>query len=85
MFKLGLARDAELSAKGNAVQVANARQRASSVLPYIEGARRAGARMLTAIAHAHMARGVPAPCGGDRWSPAQVRRTLLIGSTSGGG
>jgi DNA invertase Pin-like site-specific DNA recombinase len=80
-----LARDAELSAKGNAVQVANARRRASSVLPYIEGARRAGARTLAEIAEALMARGVPAPRGGDRWSPAQVRRTLRVGSTSGGG
>jgi hypothetical protein len=80
-----LARDAELSAKGNAVQAANAWRRASSVLPYIEGARRAGARTLAEIAEALMARGVPAPRGGDRWSPAQVRRTLLIGSTSGGG
>jgi DNA invertase Pin-like site-specific DNA recombinase len=80
-----LARDAEFSAKGNAVQVANARRRASSVLPYIEGARRAGARTLAEIADALMARGVPAPRGGDRWSAAQVRRTLLIVSTSGGG
>jgi DNA invertase Pin-like site-specific DNA recombinase len=80
-----LARDAELSARGNAVQVANARRRASSVLPYIEGARRAGARTLAEIAEALMARGVPAPRGGDRWSPAQVRRTLRIRSTSGGG
>ena len=79
-----LARDAEVSAKGNAVQVANARRRASSVLPYIEGARRAGARTLVELAEALMARGVPAPRGGDRWSPAQVRRMLLIGSTSGG-
>jgi hypothetical protein len=80
-----LARDPELSVRGNAVQVANARRRASSVLPYIEGGRRAGARTLAEIAEALMARGVPAPCGGNRWSPAQVRRTLLIGSTSGGG
>jgi DNA invertase Pin-like site-specific DNA recombinase len=80
-----LARDAKLSAKGNAVQVANAQRRASSVLPYIEGARRAGARTLAEIAEALMARGVPAPRGGHRWSPAQVRRTLLIGPTSSKG
>jgi DNA invertase Pin-like site-specific DNA recombinase len=76
-----LARDASFSAKANAVQVANARQRASSVLPYIESARRAGARTLAEIAEALMARGVPALRGGDRWSPAQVRRALLMRST----
>jgi DNA invertase Pin-like site-specific DNA recombinase len=76
-----LARDASFSAKANAVQVANARQRASSVLPYIESARRAGARTLAEVAEALMARGVPAPRGGDRWSPAQVRRALLMRST----
>jgi len=74
-----------LGGRCTAVQVANARRRASSVLPYIEGARRAGARTLAEIAEALMGRGVPAPRGGDRWSPAQVRRTLLTGSTSGGG
>lgn len=76
-----LVRDAELSAKGNVVQVANARRRAAAVLPYIERARRAGARTLAEIAEALMARGVPAPRGGHRWSPAQVRRTLPIGAT----
>lgn len=80
-----LACDPELSARGNAVQVANAQRRAASVLPYIERARRAGAKTLAEIAEALMARGVTAPRGGDRWSPAQVRRMLLIGSTSGGG
>jgi DNA invertase Pin-like site-specific DNA recombinase len=80
-----LARDPDLSARANAVQVANARRRASSVLPYIEGAQRAGATTLAEIAQALMARGVPAPRGGHRWSPAQVRRTLLSCSTSAGG
>lgn len=72
-----LAGDPAASAKGNAVQVENARRRAAAVLPYIEGARRAGAATLAEIAEALMARGVPAPRGGPRWSPAQVRRTLL--------
>jgi DNA invertase Pin-like site-specific DNA recombinase len=61
-----LVRDPELSARGIAVQVANARRRASSVLPYIEGARRAGAKTLAEILEALMARGVPTPRGGDR-------------------
>jgi DNA invertase Pin-like site-specific DNA recombinase len=72
-----LARDAAVSAKGNAVQVEDARRRAAAVLPYIEGARRAGAATLAEIAEALMARGVPAPRGGRRWAPAQVRRVML--------
>ncbi|WP_424139652.1 recombinase family protein [Roseomonas chloroacetimidivorans] len=72
-----LARDPAVSAKGNAVQVENARRRAAAVLPTIERARRAGAVTLAEVAEALMARGVPAPRGGQRWSPAQVRRALL--------
>lgn len=72
-----LARDTAASAKGNAVQVKNAKRRAAAVLPYIEGARRAGAATLAEIAEALMARGVIAPRGGSRWSPAQVRRVIL--------
>jgi DNA invertase Pin-like site-specific DNA recombinase len=77
--------DLVLSAQGNAAQRENARRRAAAVAPYIDQAPRAGAATLAAIAEALMARGVPAPRGGDHWSPAQVRRALLIGSTSGGG
>lgn len=72
-----LARDPAVSANGNAVQVENAQRRAAAVLPYIEGARRAGAATLAEIAEALMARGVPAPRGGQRWAPAQVRRVML--------
>jgi DNA invertase Pin-like site-specific DNA recombinase len=68
----------ELSARANAAQRENARRRAAAVLPYVEQARRAGATTLAEIAKALMARGVPAPRGGLRWSPAQVRRTLLM-------
>lgn len=71
-----LARDPALAARANAVQVENARRRAAAVLPYVEQARRAGAATLAEIAEALMARGVPAPRGGSRWSPAQVRRAL---------
>jgi DNA invertase Pin-like site-specific DNA recombinase len=59
-----LAHDPTVSMKGNAVQVENARRRAAAILPYIEGARRAGAATLAEIAEALMARGVPAPRGG---------------------
>ena len=71
-----LARDPSISVNGNAVQVENARRRAAAVLPYIEKARRAGAATLAEIAEALMARGVPAPRGGQRWAPAQVRRIM---------
>jgi DNA invertase Pin-like site-specific DNA recombinase len=71
-----LTRDPLLAARANAVQVANARRRAAAVLPYIEGAKRAGAATLAELAEALMARGVPAPRGGHKWSPAQVRRAL---------
>ena len=72
-----LARDPVLAARANVVQVANARRRMAAVLPYVEQARRAGAGTLAEIAEALMARGVPAPRGGQRWAPAQVRRILL--------
>lgn len=71
-----------LSARANAVQAENARRRAAAVLPYVEQARRAGAATLADIAAALMARGVPAPRGGHRWSPAQVRRTIQLSSLS---
>jgi DNA invertase Pin-like site-specific DNA recombinase len=69
--------DAAISAKGNAVQQENARRRAAAVLPYLDAARRAGAVTLAQLAEALMARGVPAPRGGSRWSPAQIRRIIL--------
>jgi hypothetical protein len=72
-----VAGDPAISVQGNVVQVENARRRAAAVLPYIERARRAGAVNLAEIAEALIARGVPAPRGGQRWSPARVRRILL--------
>ncbi len=72
-----LARCPILAARANAVQIENARRRAVAVAPYLEQARRAGATTLAQMAEALMARGVPTPRGGRRWSPAQVRRALL--------
>ncbi len=46
------------------------------VLPYIEEARRAGARTLRELAAALSVRGVPAPAGGATWHPMQVRRII---------
>ena len=74
--------DPELSARGNAAQRENASRRAAMVAPYIEQARRAGAATLQELADALMARGVPAPRGGQRWSPAQVRRVVLAATRS---
>lgn len=58
------------------VQISNACRRAATVLPYLAAARQAGAKTLAEMAEALMARGVPAPRDGGRWSPAQVRRVL---------
>jgi DNA invertase Pin-like site-specific DNA recombinase len=77
-----LARDSVLAAQANAVQIANARRRTAALLPYVEQARRAGACTLAEVADALMARGVPAPRGGPRWAPAQVRRLLLTLASS---
>ncbi len=71
-----LARDPVLAAQANAVQIANARRRTAAVQPYIDAARRAGARTLAEMADALIAPGVPATRGGHRWSPAQIRRVL---------
>ena len=71
-----LARDPTLAAQANVAQVENARRRAAAVAPFLEQARRAGATTLAQMAEALMARGVPAPRGGRRWSPSQVRRAL---------
>ena len=77
-----LADDPALSAWGNAAQRENARRRAAAVMPYIDQARRAGAKTLVQVAEALVARGVPAPRGRQRWSPAQVRRAILTATES---
>ena len=61
----------------NAVKISRARARAADVLPFIEQARRAGARTLQQLAAALEARGVPTPSGkGARWHPVQVARVM---------
>ena len=50
--------------------------RAADVLPYVEAARRAGAKTLRELAAALTARGVPAPAGGRAWHPMQVKRVV---------
>jgi hypothetical protein len=68
---------------GQGRAAAAARARAADVAPYLEAARRAGARTLRELAAALDARGVPAPAGGRAgWRPEQVRRVLA--ATAGG-
>ena len=59
-----------------AAQNAQARAGAADVVPYIEAARRAGARTLRELAEALTNRGVPTPAGKGPWRPEQVRRVL---------
>ncbi len=53
-----------------------ARARAAEVVPYIDAARRAGARTLHELAEALTNRGVPTPAGKGDWRPEQIRRVL---------
>ena len=71
-----LARCPVLAARARDAQQAEARRRTEAVLPYLQQARAAGAVTLWQLADALMKRGVPAPRGGERWHPAQVRRVL---------
>ena len=59
-----------------AAKSAQARARAADVLPYLDAARRAGARTLHELAEALTNRGVPTPAGKATWQPEQVRRVL---------
>ena len=59
-----------------AVKSAQAQARAADVLPYLDAARRAGARTLHELAEALTNRGVPTPAGKRDWRPEQVRRVL---------
>lgn len=58
------------------VRTAQAKARASDVLPYVKAARKAGCTSLAQIAAALEARGVRTPRGGTSWAPAQVARVL---------
>jgi len=60
----------------SAAKSAQARARAADVLPYLDAARRAGARTLHELAEALTNRGVPTPAGKGDWGPEQVRRVL---------
>ena len=62
-----------------AAKGAQARARAADVLPYLEAARRAGARTLHELAEALTNRGVPTPAGCGNWRPEQVRRVQAAG------
>ena len=59
-----------------AVKSRRARVKAADVAPYVEAARRAGARTLAEVAEALTNRGVPTPAGQGSWHPEQVRRVL---------
>ncbi len=63
----------------SAAKSAQARARAADVLPYLDAARRAGARTLHELAEALTNRGVPTPAGKRDWGPEQVRRVLAAG------
>ena len=62
-----------------AIKSTRARARATDVAPYIEAARRAGARTLHELAEALTNRGVRTPAGKGPWRPEQVRRVLISG------
>jgi DNA invertase Pin-like site-specific DNA recombinase len=69
------------AARAAAAAMANqARQRAATVLPYIEQARKAGATTLAELAAALTARGVATPSGRGSWHPATVSRVLAYAS-----
>ncbi len=59
-----------------AAKSAQVQARAADVLPYLDAARRAGARALHELAEALTNRGVPTPAGKRVWRPEQVRRVL---------
>ena len=60
-----------------AVKSRRARAKVADVAPYLDAARRAGARTLAELAEALTNRGVPTPAGKGAWHPEQVRRVLL--------
>ncbi len=66
----------EMAHAAAAVKADMSRARAADVLPYVEAARRAGAKTLRELAAALTARGVPAPAGGRAWHPMQVKRVV---------
>jgi DNA invertase Pin-like site-specific DNA recombinase len=71
-----LAGTPEMARAATAVRSEASRVRAADVMPYVEAARRAGARTLRELAAALTSRGVPAPAGGRAWHPMQVKRVI---------
>jgi DNA invertase Pin-like site-specific DNA recombinase len=67
---------AEAAQAAAAVLARQARERAATVLPYIDQARKAGAVTLAELAQALTARGVSTPSGRGAWHPATVSRVL---------
>ena len=74
-LRAGAPEQARAAAAAKSVQ---ARGRAADVLPYLDAARRVGARTLRELAEALTNRGVPTPAGKGAWRPEQVRRVLAV-------
>ena len=72
-LRAGAPEQARAAAAAKSMQ---ARARAADVLPYLDAARRAGARTLHELAEALTNRGVPTPACKGEWRPEQVRRVL---------
>jgi DNA invertase Pin-like site-specific DNA recombinase len=68
--------DDAAAAEARAAWSAQAARRAADVAPYLDAARRAGAKTLQQLADALPARGVRTPRGGERWRPWQIRRVM---------
>jgi DNA invertase Pin-like site-specific DNA recombinase len=69
--------DGAVSRAGRAAQTIRAAEHRADVLPYIEAAKKAGAKSLRECAAALTARGIQPPGGGAAWQPEQVRRILM--------
>jgi len=67
---------ADMARAAAAASSAQARQRATDVLPFVKQAQQAGATSLQSIADAMTARGIPTPGGRGGWHPATVQRVL---------
>ncbi len=74
-LRAGAPEHARVAAAAKSTQ---AQARTADVLPYLDAARRAGARTLNELAEALTIRGVPAPAGKGGWRPEQVRRVLAL-------
>ena len=66
----------EMAQAATDAKTKQARDRAISILPYIDAARKAGATTLQQIADAMTARGVTTPSGRGAWTPCTVSRAV---------